>query len=209
MHFRDHAPEAVENKAPVHRDAQLPRSSTAPLQCLQKLWMGGNAGTAADKFDPRAFINVSIPADLPQERSSKQARHRPADDHGPAVATFCWQAVRQGRMSEQSNDRADLSRWRLPRLATGAATASANLLRPARIPRPQASGRLFARRLCTLAPCRLRVGAMRTLALPLPAHPTGPQWMRAAANGRTWPSARAGSWAVTAARQVSRQSPWP
>src|SRR5215813_1743599 len=110
MHVRDHAPEAVENKAPIHRYAEVPRSCTASLQCLQKLWMGGDAGASADKFDRRAFINVGVPADLPQESSSKQPRHRPADDHGPAVATFCWQAVRQGRLSGQADDEIDLSR---------------------------------------------------------------------------------------------------
>ena len=84
--FRDHPPGAVERDAPLHRDAEVARSGAALLQRFQQFRMCGDAGAAADQVNGGAFIDVCVPAHLPQKCRGKQAGHRTANDDGAAPA---------------------------------------------------------------------------------------------------------------------------
>src|SRR5262245_47789036 len=82
----DHAPVAVESNALLDFDAEVARTGAARAKRVQQLRMGGDPGAAADQLDRRALINVCVPPLLPQERRSKQAGHRSADDDGATPA---------------------------------------------------------------------------------------------------------------------------
>ena len=81
----DDAAVAVERDPLLDLDAELARAGAARGQRMQQLRMGGDAGAAADQLDAGALVDVAVPADPAQERGGEQARHRTADDDGPAL----------------------------------------------------------------------------------------------------------------------------
>src|SRR5262249_22553759 len=62
------------------------------------LRMGGDAGAAADQFDTRAFVDLDVPPDPPQQRGGEQPRHRTADDDSAALAAFHGEVPAMGSL---------------------------------------------------------------------------------------------------------------
>ena len=82
----------VDGDSLRHLDAKVPGASAARLQGLQELRMTRNSGSASDKLDVRALIDIRIPCDLAQESGREQSRHRAANNDGPSLG-----AARRGR----------------------------------------------------------------------------------------------------------------
>ena len=62
----------VDGDALLHLDAEVARSSAAPLQRFQQFRMRGDAGAAADQFDAGALIDIGVPADLAKESGAEK-----------------------------------------------------------------------------------------------------------------------------------------
>ena len=70
--FFGHAAQAVERDALGNLDAEVLGAGAGRVERLEQFWMRGDAGAAPDQFHVRAFIDVGVPADLPQERRGEQ-----------------------------------------------------------------------------------------------------------------------------------------
>src|SRR5579883_730872 len=81
----DHIASFIQSDPLPDGDSQILQLSAAPLERLDQIGMGYDAGAASAELDVAAFVDIGPPASLSKKRGGEEARHRAADHNRTAL----------------------------------------------------------------------------------------------------------------------------